>query len=572
MMRRPEGYGGTSERKESDAKQNAALCSVCQPRGDDAGRGDLRRDGLVGPEAGRQAASKHALKGGTLRVNASNNDFEFSDPGLAYDTLSWSMLYTTQMLLVNFPEKNGQAGSVLYPEAATSFPTVSKNGLVYVFHIRPGLKFSDGSAVTAAAYQRAWERNLSPKMGSPVGVNDQFQSVVVGAQAFLDGKAQSISGIKASGLTLTFKLTKANPTFTSYLGMQWFGAVKPDMPYTTSGVTGSYPSAGPYFIQSRDVGRSLVEARNPYYKGSRPANADKIVWTMNTDQDQSLLQVKAGQADVDAGAPPPTANASLAQQYGVNKSRFFVGGTSCVLYWAMNTSRAPFNTLAARKAINWALDRPAMVRLFGFLGAKRSDQILVPGVPGYKPYNLYAFRGANPTLAKKIDPSLAGKTAVIFHSTSSTAVNIAQIAAFNLSKIGMSTKDRPVPGSVYYKTLGTKGVDYDLARAGWCADYFDPFDYVNVNLDGRSIQDQNNVNFAYMNSASMDKLMDAAANQTGAARSKAYQKLDYTIMKNYAPWVPYSIINGVFFVSSRTHNYVYSSYFGEPDFNALSVG
>ena len=53
---------------------------------------------------------------------------------------------------------------------------------------------------------------------------------------------------------------------------------------------------------------------------------------------------------------------------------------------------------------------------------------------------------------------------------------------------------------------------------------------------------------------------------------KAYQKLDYTIMKNYAPWVPYSIINGVFFVSSRMHNYIYSSYFGEPDFNALSVG
>jgi hypothetical protein len=62
--------------------------------------------------ASRPAAkplSKRALKGGTLRVNASNNDFEFSDPGIAYDTLSWSMLYTTQMLLVNFPEKSGQA-------------------------------------------------------------------------------------------------------------------------------------------------------------------------------------------------------------------------------------------------------------------------------------------------------------------------------------------------------------------------------------------------------------------------------------------------------------------------------
>ena len=516
--------------------------------------------------------SKHALKGGTLRVNASNNDFEFTDPGLAYDTLSWSMLYTTQMLLVNFPEKNGQAGSVLYPEAATSFPVVSRNGKTYTFHIRPGLKFSDGSPVTAASYQRAWERNLSPKMGSPVGVNDQFQTVLKGAQAFNDGKASKISGITAKGLTLTFHLTKANPTFTAFNGMQWFGAVKPNMPYTSSGVNGSYPSAGPYYIQSRDVGKSLVEVRNSHYKGPRPANPDKIVWNMNTDQDQGLLQVKSGQIDLDMGGPPPTSNASLQSQYGVNKQRFFVGGTACVLYWAMNTSRAPFNTVKARQAINWAIDRPATVRLFGKLGAKRSDQILVPGVPGYKPYNLYAFRGANPAKAKAIDPSLAGKTATIFHSTSSVAVNAAQVASFNLSKIGMKTKDKPVPGSVYYKELGTKGVDFDLARAGWCADYFDPFDYVNVNLDGRSIQDANNVNFAYVNIPALNKAMDAAANLSGAARAKAYQKLDYQIMKQYAPWVPYAIINGVFFVSSRVHNYVYSSYFGEPDLNALSVG
>jgi peptide/nickel transport system substrate-binding protein len=515
--------------------------------------------------------SAKALRGGTLRVNASNNDFEFTDPGLAYDTLSWSMLYTSQLLLVNFPEKNGQAGSVLYPEAATSFPTVSKNGLTYVFHIRPGLKFSDGSPVTAASYQRAWERNLSPKMGSPVGVNDQFQTVVKGAEAFNNGKASKISGITAKGLTLTFHLTKPNPTFTSYLGMQWFGAVKPNMPYSAQGVN-VYPSAGPYYIQSRDVGKSLVEVRNPYYKGSRPANPDKIVWNMNTDQDQSLLQVKAGQADVDAEYTPPTANASLAEQYGVNKSRFFVGATSCVLYWALNTTRAPFNTLKARQAVNWALDRPAMVRLFGKFGARRSDQILVPGVPGYKPYALYAFRGASRAKAKAMDPSLSGKTAVIFHSTSIVAVNIAQVAAFNLSKIGMKTKDQPVPGSIYYKTLGTKGVNFDMARAGWCADYFDPFDYINVNLDGRSIQAQNNVDYSYLNSPKLNAMMDAAANLTGSARAKAYQKLDYTIMKNYAPWVPYAIVNDDFLVSSRVHNYVYSTYFGEPDFTALSVG
>jgi peptide/nickel transport system substrate-binding protein len=524
------------------------------------------------PRAPALPHAAKALRGGTLRVNVSNADFEFSDPGIAYDNLAWAMLYTTQLLLVNFPEKNGPAGSVLYPEAATSFPAVSRDGKTYVFHIRPGLKFSDGSPVTAAAFQRAWERDLSPKMGSPRGVNDQFQHVIVGGQAFLDGKSQRISGITARGLTLTFHLVKPNPTFTAYLGMQWFGAVKPDMPYTNTGVAGPYPSAGPYTIQSREVGKSLVEVRNPYYKGSRPANPDKIVWTVNTDQDQSLLQIKAGQADIDTAGPPPTANAALGAQYGLNKSRFFVGPTSCILYWALNTSRAPFSKLAYRKAMNWALDRPAMLRVLGKYAGKRSDQILVPGVPGFEPYNLYAFRGANPKMATKVAGGPIPGTVVVVHSTSQVAVNIGQIAEFNLSRIGVSTKDKPVPGSVYYNTLETRGADFDMARAGWCADYFDPFDYINVNFDGRSIQARNNVNLSYLNSPKLNAAMDRAAALSGSARASAYAKLDREIMANYAPWVPYGIVNDAFFVSSRVHNYVYSSYLGEPSFNALSVG
>ena len=142
------------------------------------------------------------------------------------------MLYTTQMLLVNYPEKNGQAGGQLYPEGATAFPTVSKDGKTYTFTVRPGLKFSDGSPVTAAAWQRALERNLSPKMGSPVGVNIQLQNVIVGGDDFLNGKTQHIAGVTANGLKLTIKLTKPNPTFVAIMAMQWFGAVKPSTPYT----------------------------------------------------------------------------------------------------------------------------------------------------------------------------------------------------------------------------------------------------------------------------------------------------------------------------------------------------
>src|SRR3954454_10356395 len=158
-------------------------------------------------------------KGGTLRVNMHDADFDFVDPKLAYRTDDWGMLFTTAMQLVSFPEKSGAAGSQLYPQAATAFPTVSKDGKTYTFHIRSGLKFSDGSPVTAASYQRSWERILSPKMGSPLGVNLDLQNTVVGGAAFLAGKSAHISGITAKGQTLTFHLVKPNATFVSILSM-----------------------------------------------------------------------------------------------------------------------------------------------------------------------------------------------------------------------------------------------------------------------------------------------------------------------------------------------------------------
>src|SRR5579871_3754486 len=76
--------------------------------------------------ATKKAGSANALKGGTLRINMHDADFDFVDPQLAYRTDDWSMIYTTSMPLVGFPEKSGAAGSQLVPIGATSFPTVSK--------------------------------------------------------------------------------------------------------------------------------------------------------------------------------------------------------------------------------------------------------------------------------------------------------------------------------------------------------------------------------------------------------------------------------------------------------------
>jgi len=524
--------------------------------------------------ATHKASGKNALKGGTLKINENSGDFDFVDPQLAYRTDDWDVIFTTNMGLVSFPEKSGQAGSQLYPQAATAFPTVSADGKTYTFKIRSGLKFSDGSPVTAAAFQRSWERILSPKMGSPLGVNLDLQDTVVGGAAFLAGKAQHISGITAKGQTLTFHLVKPNATFVSILSMQWFTPVKPNTPYTATGLN-SYPAAGPYYISSRDPGRNLVLKRNPYYKGDRPANPDQIVITVNVNVDQSLLQVKAGQSDMDLIGIPPTAASGLGTQYGVNKGRFFVGPTSCVNYMAMNTARAPFDNVNLRKAVEYAIDRPAQVRLLGAYAGQRTSQILVPGIPGYAPFNAYPLKGADVEKAKQVGGAAiaSAPTLNVIHTTSAYATNRAQVAEYNLKQVGFKINDLPTPATNYYQVIQTKGTTYNfVTNGGWCADYFDPFDYMNVLFDGSKIQAANNNDYSYFNNADFNKKLTAASALSGAARGKAYAALDKELMVKYAPVVPYLISTNRYFVSSRTKNWIYSTYFGAPYLNALAVG
>jgi peptide/nickel transport system substrate-binding protein len=219
--------------------------------------------------ATKKAGSAEAKKGGTLRINQAASDFDFVDPQLQFRTDDSAMLYATAMQLVSFPEKSGAAGSQLYPQAATAFPTISKDGKTYTFHIRSGLKFSDGTPVTAAAWQRSWERVLSPKMGSPLGVNLDLQNTIAGGDAFLAGKTAHISGISAKGLTLTFHLTKPNPTFVSILSMMWFTAVKPNTPYSADGLN-VFPAAGPYYIKSRETRTTRGTARPTRTRSSSP--------------------------------------------------------------------------------------------------------------------------------------------------------------------------------------------------------------------------------------------------------------------------------------------------------------
>lgn len=503
------------------------------------------------------AGSTASKAGGTLRVNHSLSDYEYIDPQKCYDTGCSEALWPTGYNLMQYPEKNGPEGKRVYPEAASGFK-VSKDGKTYTFAIRPGQKASNGKVVTPQWFQHAMERLLSPKMGDAAsarfGAVSIVGPVIVGAQEFYDGKADKIAGVSAKGNNLIIKLKKPFASLTSVLAMNWFSAVDPAMPYSEQDVT-KLTAAGPYYIAAREIGRNVVLDRNPNYKGKRPRNAERIVITVGGDENQSILQVKAGQADYEPTVAAAS-SAALGDEFKINKSQFFVKPTSVTSWWALNTlPGSPFADVKLRKAVNWAIDRPAQVRVAGKYGGRRSSQILPPAMPGFIESNqMYAYSGSNYAKAKAVAGDVSKVPVIrILHRNSQSNLNRGQIMRYNLEQMGLKAKTEAVPTSQLFARSGNKKTgNYDMAALGWQADYPDPENFINVLFDGRQIPDDGSSNnWSFFNSAKFNSLMDKAAALTGDARYKAFGTLDLQLMKEAAPAAPYINANNRILISKR---------------------
>jgi ABC-type oligopeptide transport system substrate-binding subunit len=539
------------------------------------GVGLLISAGFASPASSKSSkAAAHGAQGGTLRVDLTS-DFDFIDPALSYFSHGWQLEFATNCKLLSFPDKEAsQGGTKITPEVATALPAISSNGKTYTFNLKSSYKFADGTAVTAKSFAYALNRDLQPKMVSPA---IDFMSDIAGAQAVMDGKAQTASGIKAlSNTKLRITLTKVAPDFLARLTMPFFSAVKTDTPINPDGVSAPSKgtSCGPYYVSEWVTKRTATLSRNTFYKGGRPANPDQITYNIGIPVAAEKLRVINNETDL--GGFPTSDAADLYNQYYVklggklntgSKPSFVLRHQATFWYLNLNQDQPLFhNNDKLRQAVNWAIDRPQMVRQHGAKAGVVTSQILPYGFPGHNKkavYPVVASKSPNFTKGKALaSGNLRGGNCALWTFNTTFGPAVAQVVQYDLKQIDINCSITPLDRVVETTKGGTKGAQFDVLVNGWGQDYPDPYDFINILLDGSNLKPENNVNLSYFNSPKFNTLMHAAATKSGAARYVAYAKLDHDLMAGPAPMAPYNNTNARIFMSKNVGCYVYSQTYG----------
>jgi ABC-type transport system substrate-binding protein len=184
--------------------------------------------GLVSVMEQRLRSHRGRLVVNQAKFFAHQNELGAEEPALSTDPGAYQIEFATCAKLLNYPDKPPPEGWQLQPEVAAAMPTLSGDGRTYTFRIRPGYRFSPPSnqPVTAETFRYSIERALSPRLAEGPVVSDppgrHLIDDIEGEQAFLDGTASSISGLRAAGDTLSITLTRPSPDFLERLALPFF--------------------------------------------------------------------------------------------------------------------------------------------------------------------------------------------------------------------------------------------------------------------------------------------------------------------------------------------------------------
>jgi peptide/nickel transport system substrate-binding protein len=513
-----------------------------------------------------------AHRGGTMRLlsRAAGGSI---DPQINYTLQYWQLYQFIYDGLVSFRKASGPEGFQIVPDLAEEMPKPEDGGKTYTFKLRKGIKFSDGSDLTVKDVVASFQRIF--KISGPT--SGTFYNGIVGADACLKTPATCTleGGVVADDKanTVTFHLVAPDSEFFDKLAIPHGMILPASAPAKDSGTT-PIPGTGAYMIASYDPNKQLKLVRNPHFKewsaDAQPDGyPDEVNYDFGLTEEAQITAIENGEADWTLDPPPPDRLAEIGTKY---KDQVHVTPLTAMYYAPMNTNIPPFDNVKARQAVAYAIDRKALVKLFGGPNlAQPVCQVLPPGFPGHEDYCPYTKNPGAKWSAPDLDKAkqlvkesgTAGQKVTVIVQDLAIDQSIGVYLQSLLKDLGYDASVKALSQNIQFTYIQNTNNKVQISVSQWYQDYPEASDFLNVlfGCDSFHPGSDNSVNI----SGWCDKAVDAQMKQAMAtavtdpdAANKQWAQVDKTVT-DAAPAAFLFTPKHLDFVSKRVGNFIFNS-------------
>lgn len=505
------------------------------------------------------AAPAETTAGGKILSVQVGPDPETIDPALNSAVDGGNMLlHSFECLLA--VDQDGK----LIPGQAESWET-SEDGLTWTFHLRDGLKWSDGSDLTAKDFEYSWKRVCDPMVAAPYA--ETVLGMVEGFSSAIAGNLDDLQVVATDDKTLTVTLSAPCSYFGSLAAFATLSPVQQATveangdAWATSAET--YITNGPFYISEWVPGSHILMSKNPNYWNADAIKLDGIKWNLIEDANASYSAYQTGEVLMIKDVPTeeiPSLTGS---------SDFYVDPIIGTYYLSLNTQREPFTDAKVRKALSLAIDREYVANTlmqgtyspaYNFMGPGWIDtdgSQFMDNANGGQTY-ISADYEANLEEAKQLladagYPDGEGLPAITY-STNDAGYHkvVAEYLQQAWAEIGVELNVDVVEWASF--TPMRRNGDYDASRNGWVGDYSDPSNMLDL------LYSSNGNNDGKFNNADYDAAMDISRTTLDAAeRSEALHKAEDILMEETA-CIPVAYYNDFWLQSDKITGSWHSPY------------
>lgn len=482
------------------------------------------------------------------------SDIATFDPGLSTDFPSITAI---DMVFTGLVQLNDKLQVI--PQEAQSY-TLGSDGLTWTFHLRPNLKFSDGTALTSTDVAYSIDRALQPSEKSPVG--PIYLALIKDSDKLVAGKIKTVIGDSVMTPDPNTVVLVANKKASYFLD-----ALTYSCSYTIEkSIVTKYGKTfadhltegggdGPWKVSKYAHGQEIDFVPNPDYYGPKPQMAE-VKFPFYKQADTTYRAYQVGQVDT-SGVP----SANLAAAKTLPNGQYHAVPQLTIFYFTMNYLVKPFDNIDIRQAMDLAIDKNLIASSVYKGSVIPTNHIVPQGMPGYNP-NLKAPDGTQTTSgdvtkAKQLlqagmqqegYSSVSQLPAITYTYPSGSTDTDNEIAAevqMWQSNLGISVKPQPIDfNKLLDETEAAINNPHGLQMwwLGWIADYPDPQDWTTLQFDkgvpnNQWNYGQNNTSDAAMQQQTQQLLEQADVNPDNTSRMQQYMQAEQQLVNDVA-WAP----------------------------------